>query len=501
VNTPTIPAAGADKEVDLTAHRLLESAPDGILVVDPEGKIVLVNSQTERIFGHVRAELVGQRVEKIIPTWFEAQPPGQLGDAPRVRRPRPMAAGIELYGVRSDGGDFPIEITLSAVETAEGVLLSAAIRDVTERHKTEDARLRLADLVDSSDDAIIGKSLDGIISSWNSGAQRLFGYSAEEVIGRSITLLIPAARFNEERDFLNQMRAGGRVEHYDTVRQCKDGHEVDVSVTISPVRDRRGKLVGVSKVARDVTLRKRAEEGLARAKEAADASNRELEAFSYSVAHDLRAPLRGMSGFAEVLLAQYRDKLDADGIDCLHEIRLNAQKMGALIDALLSLSRVTRSEVHRERVDLTAVARAAGVELAVAEPERRVELVVEEGLHADVDPQLAQRLVANLLANAWKFTGNLPAAHIEVSAAREDGATVFTVKDDGAGFDMAYAAKLFAPFQRLHTIREFPGTGIGLATAQRIVNRHGGRIWAEGAVGAGAAFHFTLAPSSIEGAS
>jgi PAS domain S-box-containing protein len=330
-----------------------------------------------------------------------------------------------------------------------------------------------------------------VITSWNDGACRLFGYSAEEMVGKPISLLVPGEREQEEPIILETV-AKGEVKRFDTVRLRKDGRHIDVSVTVSPVRDATGKVVGISKVARDITDRRRAETSLARAKDAAEAANRELEAFSYSVAHDLRAPLRGMNGFAQLLLDTYRDKLDADGQDFLQEILLNANKMGDLIDGLLSLARVTRSDLQREHADLSEIVRETTARLRAAEPHREVEVTVPDALSADVDPRLARALFENLLGNAWKFTSKQPAARIEFGAIERDGAPVFFVRDNGAGFDMAFANKLFAPFQRLHTVDEFAGTGIGLATVQRIVHRHEGRIWAEGTVGCGASFYFTI---------
>jgi len=235
------------------------------------------------------------------------------------------------------------------------------------------------------------------------------------------------------------------------------------------------------------------------AHEEAEVANRELEAFGYSVAHDLRAPLRGMNGFAQVLLDAYGDKLDADGQDALQEILLNARRMGALIDALLSLSRMTRSALSPEWVDLSAIVRTIASELSTAEPERNVELVVQDHLRADLDPILARTLVENVLGNAWKFTSKVAAARIEFGVTEKDRVHAFFVRDNGAGFDMAYATKLFAPFQRLHTMAEFPGTGIGLATVQRIVHRHGGRLWAEGVVDGGATLYFAFPRQDLGG--
>ena len=225
-----------------------------------------------------------------------------------------------------------------------------------------------------------------------------------------------------------------------------------------------------------------------RAEMALKNANRELEAFSYSVAHDLRAPLRAMSGFAQMLLEDHARQLDGEGRECLDEIVQNAAKMGGLIDALLSLARVSRVEPRSEPVDLAALARSVVAQLTAGDPSRSVELVAPEHLWAHLDANLARTMVENLVGNAWKFTAGVKQARIEIGRAGDD----FFVKDNGAGFDPAYAGKLFAPFQRLHSVSQFPGTGIGLATVQRILHRHGGSIRAEGAVGAGATFYFSL---------
>jgi light-regulated signal transduction histidine kinase (bacteriophytochrome) len=225
-------------------------------------------------------------------------------------------------------------------------------------------------------------------------------------------------------------------------------------------------------------------------------SNQELEAFSYSVAHDLRAPLRGIHGFSTALLEDLGDKLDDDAKGFLNRIRAAADRMAELIDALLALSRVSRAELRRERVDLTAMAETVVRQLRANQPERLVDFVNQPETLANGDAPLLRALLENLLGNAWKFTGGRPSARIEFGTFRKDGLAVYFVRDDGAGFDMAYGDKLFAPFQRLHTGNEFPGTGIGLATVQRIVHRHQGRVWAEAVIAQGATFFFTLADSA-----
>ena len=242
----------------------------------------------------------------------------------------------------------------------------------------------------------------------------------------------------------------------------------------------------------DITERKRAEEELLKSNTELAAVNDELEAFSYSVAHDLRAPLRSIDGFSQALLEDYPDKLDEQGKNYLNRVRAASQKMGQLIDDLLNLSRLTREDMNYEAVNLTMLAQTIAEELKETQPERQVEFVIHEGLVVNGDARLLAVLLENLLGNAWKFTSKHPSARIEFAITQHGDKPVYFVRDDGIGFDMTYVDKLFSAFQRLHAPSEFPGTGIGLATARRIVNRHGGSIWAEGAVEQGATFYFSL---------
>jgi light-regulated signal transduction histidine kinase (bacteriophytochrome) len=251
----------------------------------------------------------------------------------------------------------------------------------------------------------------------------------------------------------------------------------------------------------EIEERKRIEEEIQRVNRELLVTNKELEAFSYSVSHDLRAPLRSIDGFSQALLEDCADALDERGKSYLHRVRAAAQRMGSLIDDFLSLAKVTRAEVHVERLSISNLARSVAAELQKTQPERQVDFQIEDGLEASADTRLLRIVLENLLGNAWKFTSKRTHATIQIGAVEANGAQAYFVRDNGAGFDASYTERLFGAFQRLHAMTEFPGTGVGLATVQRIIQRHGGRVWAEGLVDRGATFYFTLAETPLWGGS
>jgi PAS domain S-box-containing protein len=351
-------------------------------------------------------------------------------------------------------------------------------------------------IVNSSDDAIVGETLDGVIASWNPAAERMYGYAVAEIVGRPATVLCPPGGEDEGQEILARIGRGEHVPHYETFRRRKDGTDFSASVTVSPIRDETGRLIGASSITQDVTeqMHARAAAEVLRRAEDLKVANGSLESFTYSVSHDLRAPLRAMSGFSAALLEEYGDVLGDDGRGYAGRIVAASEHMAALIDNLLRLSRLSRAEMHLDSIDLGAEAAQIAAELADADPGRHVRFTIQRPVPVQADRALIRILMHNLLSNAWKFTSRRDDALIEFGTTPAvDGPVCYWVRDDGAGFDPAYTDKLFSPFQRLHPASEFPGTGIGLAIVRLIAERHGGRVWAEGAVDAGATFYFTLA--------
>jgi PAS domain S-box-containing protein len=784
---------------------VIQSATDSIITVDEEQRIVLFNSTAERIFLCPAAEALGQPITRFIPQRFHGAHAGHIrtfGDTGVTNRGvGPKGA---LWALRADGKEFQIEASISQVVTGGKKLFTVILRDITERALMMEARERLAVIVESSDDAIISKTLDGTITAWNRGAEKIFGYSPSEAVGQPIAMLIPPERANEEIDILVRIGRGESVEHFETIRMRKDGKRIDVSATISPIRDNNGVIVGASKVASDITERKQAEKQLsAQAEELAhsrkaleaqtvmfklvldnmgegliaadrdgrfliwnkaahhlmgrgaedlpterwtrhykvflpdgitpyppdrlplgrarrgesvrvelivqppeslpgkflevtarplrdaaggfcggvavlhniterkqvevalagqaeelsrqaeelirsrqaleaqtlmlqsvlgsmgegliavdekgkfllwntaaekmlgqedpnvaiedwperfglylpdtatlfpsaqlpvvralngevsasemfvrnralpegawievsggprndgdgvacggvvalrnitqrkadereirklndeleirvlertaqlEAANKELEAFSYSVSHDLRAPLRHVSGFSQMLVEELGANLTPAAQGHLDRIQAGTLKMGVLVDELLNLARVGRHALKRRPVKLNAIVTEVVGILESESQGRQVDWMIADLPTVECDPVLVKQIFQNLLANALKFTRPRTRATIEVTQPekRDAGQRVFMVRDNGIGFSMKYVDKLFGVFQRLHQADDFEGTGIGLATVQRIAQKHGGRVWAEGEVDKGATFYFTL---------
>jgi len=486
---------------ELSYRRLFETARDGILILNADtGRISDVNPFLVELLGFSHDEMVGKTV-------------GELSPFKDIESNKVMLERLQMDGyVRYE--DLPLETREGrhiAVEFVSNVyqaggrnLIQCNVRDITERKKVEANIIRLASIVESSDDAIIGKDLNGIITNWNKGAEKIFGYAAGEMVGASILRLIPSDRLHEEDQILGKIRRGKRVEHFETLRQARDGRLIHVSVTTSAIKDASGKITGVSKVAHDITARKAAEakilqlnleleERVFERTAELQIANKELEAFSYSVSHDLRAPLRHVTGFVNLLQKSIGPSLSEDDLSLLKDISEAAGRMGALIDDLLAFSRVGKTEMRKTNVNLDDLVRDTMGDFQVETKDRKI--AWEIGPLPDVwaDRALLRLALVNLFSNAVKFTSARSLPKIEIGCAPSgDRETVISIRDNGAGFDPQYADKLFGVFQRLHDRDEFEGTGIGLANIQRIIHRHSGRTWAEGKVQSGATFYFSL---------
>lgn len=367
------------------------------------------------------------------------------------------------------------------VEPDEIGYLAHAFNVMTETLKSRTvSRDYVLAIIESMRDAVVVFDELGRIRSVNETAIKLFGYDASESEGKHFVSL-----------FENAPELGTQVRNFEVQVITKDKTKIPAEISITSIGIQRHAPHYVA-VIKDITERKEAELEMKRRSLELAAANRELEAFSYSVSHDLRAPLRAIDGFSHALLEENGDRLDEQGKKDLGRVRAASQTMGKLIDDLLNLSRLSRTEMKKVDVDLSSLVKSIAAGLKEAEPARKVEFVIQEDLHADADPALIKIALDNLFSNAWKYTSKHETARIEFGVAKSDGKNAFFVKDDGVGFDPEFASRLFGAFQRLHSARDFPGTGIGLATVQRIIRRHGGSIWAVGQPERGSTFYFTL---------
>ena len=636
-------------ESEARTRAIFESALDALITMDAEGRVQDWNPAAEQMFGYSQSQATGRRIaELIIPPSLRDRHRKGLQRYLETNEPTVLGQRIQMAALKADGTEFPVEFSI-AVTRRSGMppFFTAYVRDTSDRLRSERDTAHLAAIVKTSDDAIISKDLTGIVMSWNQAAERLFGYSASEMIGQPVMKLIPPDRQGEERRILEKVTRGEIVETYETIRRRKDGTDCHVSLTVSPLFDGQGRVIGASKIARDITQRVQQESGLAQSRErlrqalqyqeaifsnigeglytvnrqgfvvsmnpaaerlfgwtkdelvgrkmhevthykhpdgrpfpAEDCAglqvlltgvslvnredvfirkdgnffqvvysaspirsgdeitglvvvfrdvteqrraedtlkdrdraltaandelnqqkaglaeaNKELQSFSYSVSHDLRAPLRTIDAYVRIVEEDHGSHLNDEVRRCLGIVKKAAGQAGELIDDLLEFSRLGRIGMDFRPTKMTELAREAAEECSLTQNRPAVDLTIRDLPTCHGDWRLLKLVWANLLSNAFKFTRGRALAHIEVGWLPDDrkpDACVYYVKDNGVGFDMKYVHKLFGVFQRLHLKDEFEGTGVGLAIVQRIVQRHGGRVWAEGKPDGGATVFFSL---------
>jgi PAS domain S-box-containing protein len=460
-----------------------------MLLVDDGGAVVLVNRETERLFGYPREDLLGKPVEILVPERFRHQHPAHRGTFHAAPSSRAMGAGRELHGLREDGTEFPVEIGLTPVRSSEGLFVLSAVVDITERMQAQE-RFRLA--VESSPSGMIMVNAEGTIELVNAETERLFGYGREELVGKPVEILVPT-RFagqhpHHRASFLAAPKARSMGAGRDLYGLRRDGTTFPVEIGLTPIETPEGRVVLCAVV--DITERKRTQAALEVQKRELERSNAELEQFAYAVSHDLREPARMVTGFTELLASEYEARLDDDGRQYLAHANRGARRMAQLIADLLAYARVTRTTRPPEIVDLNRCLALAKSDLTLTLQERDAELRSDVLPHVLADERQVTKIFQNLVANAVKFCSSRP--QVSVSAREHDGWVEIRVADNGIGIDPDYRDRVFQVFERLHTDEEYPGTGIGLAICKRIVESAGGDIWVSANEPSGTVFHFTL---------
>jgi PAS domain S-box-containing protein len=471
---------------------IVSSSDDAIISKDLQGYVTSWNQAAEQLFGYSAAEMIGQHITRIIPVERLAEEDFVLG---RIR----AGLGVDHFETirqRKDGSLVEISLTVSPVRSADGRIIGASkiARDISERKRMMRDALRLAAIVDSSEDAIVGKDLNGIVESWNAGAERMFGFTAEEAIGRSITMIIPPDRIDEETSVLARIRAGRGTQHFETVRRRKNGELIDVSLSVSPIRLKSGEVIGASKIARDIT-----EEKALRV--AADEASRAKDEFLATLSHELRTPLNAVLGYAHMLrkgaipMTELPKALDVIG--------RNADSLTRLVNDVLDTSRIVTGKIrlNLETCDVTRITEDAlgAVMPACRSKSIQVTSQIDRGLMVHGDPDRLLQVLWNLLSNAVKFTAEGGA--VKVSAVRDGRDVRISVEDTGIGIapeSLPHVTRRFWQGDPTHT-RTHGGLGLGLALAQDFVELHGGHIKASSeGIGRGSRFDVLLPALSVE---
>ncbi len=478
------------RKTEARFRSLLDSAPDAMVISNKEGVIELTNRQAERLFGFTREEMAGQRVEMLIPERLRedyARDENRFMEGDFERR---MGLGLELQARRKDGSEFPVEISFSPLEGPNGISMTAAIRDISERRKSE---IRFRALLESAPDAMVIVGETGSIVLANFQTERLFGYTRMELVGQSVDVLVPPdlqSRHGAHRkQFFEAPRQREMGPGLDLMAVRKDGTQFPVEISLSPLEGMDG--TSVTAAIRDISERKLAAQKLAEKMAELRQSNEALEQFAHIASHDLQEPLRMVTSYTQLLSRRYKGRLDADADEFIHFAVDGTQRMKRLIEDLLLYSRAGRGGPPATRIASQEALQEAIGNLAVAIGESGAQITWDALPDvAAVELHLVQ-IFQNLIGNAMKYRGERP-PHIHISAKAAEKEWIFSVADNGIGIEAKYFDRVFVIFQRLHGQGEYEGTGIGLAICKRILQQQGGRIWVESEPGIGSTFYFSL---------
>lgn len=465
----------------------IENAAVALHWMGEDGTIVWANKAELKLLGYSRAEYVGHNIVE-----FHVDEPMIQDILRRLKNKKRVSAWKAR--LRSKDGSIRYVLIDSSVyrENDRFIHTQCVTLDIGEQKKSVEVQQRLAAIVESSDDAIISKDLNGVIQSWNRGAERIFGYTAEEIVGRHIMMLAAPGRADEIPDILGRLARGERVDHYETQRQTKDGRIVTLSLTVSPIRDETGAIIGASKVARDVTERHHHEEALGQVNTALNRSNSDLQYFAHSASHDLQEPLRMVAIYGELLRQEFSGKLGPAGDEYIACIIRGALRMDQLLKDLRAYAIASTSgNEPAEEFDANAILQKALANLKAAIKDSGASITSTPLPRIRIRDFQLEQLFQNLIGNAIRYRGSEP-LEIRVAAVLEENEWLFSITDNGIGIDPQYKEQIFKLFARLHSVSEHPGTGLGLAICQRIIERTGGRIWVESEPGRGSTFFFTI---------
>jgi len=485
-----------------TLDWLLTAATEAMLIVDREGQIVLANPPVEKLFGYSRAELIGQPLELLIPERFRAPHVTQRTDYFADPHARPMGIGMALCARHRDGGEFPVEVSLSPLRTDRGLkLVMATIHDITARKQAEEALLdseaRLRAIVDTAVDAIITIDEKGVIERVNPRTERLFGYTGAELVGNNVSMLMPAPYREMHDGYLARYRQTGEKKIIGIGREVvglrKDGTTFPMDLAVAEMRlGQRRMFTGV---VRDITERKHAEEQRQRLLQEISSANEELTNFAYVVSHDLKAPLRAIGSLADWLSTDYADKFDDEGREHMRLLISRVHRMGALIDGILQYSRVGRVRETTVAVNLDLLVREV---LDLLAPPANITVTLADALPTVVGERTRlQQVFQNLISNAIKYMDK-PAGEIRLHCVAQGDWWQFSVSDNGPGIEQRHFERIFQLFQTLAPRDKIESTGVGLALVRKIVDMYGGEVWLESTVGSGSTFFFTLPMGTVK---